>query len=313
VSLGCALSSAVSVSHRRCALGLGGGCKARQLGQDSAQSRERIHVLGSGAEKLLLGAATPRNFSVEDRLAMFDDVHRRHKRTSDLPDSKYLLFWRTAAHHLRPSTLLSVFVLLPAILSLLALISITDPSLRLGSLVDPETFQLLPAGDPRLRDSPDALALKLRHERMRGVGNMTRAELYARISAPIDSLLATSPAPHRFDCQAEGGPLVWIGIFSTAQNLARRQIIRALYQPDLPPSSERLIELRFIIGRPPNENWKYLLESENDVYKDIVVLDVEENMEEGKTWEYFRWLSQEKRGPRPQFVLKTDDDVNSLL
>jgi hypothetical protein len=246
---------------------------------------------------------------------MIDLPRHRGKRYPSPPSSHvhgYLpSLWRAASNHFRLSRLLSLVLILPAAISLISLFNFADPTLRLGSLVDPETFQLLPAGDPRLRDSPQARALQLRHERTRAIGNMTRAQLKAEFSSPVDDLLATSPSEHVFDCEAEGGPLLWIGIFTTAQSLAKRQVIRTLFRPDLPRPSERLVEVRFISGRPPNDNWKYLLERENDVYRDMVILDSDENMDDGKTWHWLSWLARErgKSGPRPRFVLKSDDDV----
>lgn len=44
------------------------------------------------------------------------------------------------------------------------------------------------------------------------------------------------------------------------------------------------------------------------MYNDIVLLDDEENMNNGKTTIFYQWLAK-RPGPRPHFAFKADDDV----
>lgn len=72
----------------------------------------------------------------------------------------------------------------------------------------------------------------------------------------------------------------------------------------------RRIEVRFILGRPKRESEMESLQIEMEKYGDIVLLDEEENMNDGKTYMFYQWLAK-RPGPKPQFAFKADDDVDS--
>jgi hypothetical protein len=55
-----------------------------------------------------------------------------------------------------------------------------------------------------------------------------------------------------------------IGIFTHAGAVGRRQIIRRIFEPDLHPEGYR-IDYKFIVGRPPDDDWRYLLDNEQSV------------------------------------------------
>ncbi|KAI5453389.1 hypothetical protein NCC49_005868 [Naganishia albida] len=139
------------------------------------------------------------------------------------------------------------------------------------------------------------------------------------------------------DADAEGifeqdtGVLLFLGVFSAAQSASktyeemkrRRDIYREVYFPHFPPN---LVTKKFILGLPastphathPEEiaraRTMRLLEEEARQYQDIVILDMEDNIDSGKTWKYYEWVAKEYGGEgrvhgRPRFVLKADDDT----
>jgi len=71
------------------------------------------------------------------------------------------------------------------------------------------------------------------------------------------------------------------------------------------------VELKFILGRPKLESETESLQKEMERHGDIVLLDEEENMNDGKTFAFYEWLAK-RPGPKPQFAFKVDDDVRSL-
>lgn len=143
----------------------------------------------------------------------------------------------------------------------------------------------------------------------------------------------------RFKCDQSLGKsstLLFIGIFTTPERVSKRNLIRTFLKADLPPLGKNhhqpLIDLVFVSGKPKNEYWNYLIQEENKVNgNDMIVLeDVEnDNIDVGKTYEYFKWISQgadgrwkdddddgrqtearvDHRVGRPQFVMKADDDT----
>jgi hypothetical protein len=74
------------------------------------------------------------------------------------------------------------------------------------------------------------------------------------------------------------------------------------------PSS---ITVKFVLGLPSSEYERRLLTFEVDRYQDILILPVEENMNNGKTYAYFKELYL--RGLEHSFFMKMDDDVYANL
>ncbi|KAG8706979.1 hypothetical protein FRC11_007788 [Ceratobasidium sp. 423] len=103
---------------------------------------------------------------------------------------------------------------------------------------------------------------------------------------------------------------------STARGFQRRQLIRSTWashprsrggadgKTDLEGTSRTVV--RFITGTPsPSVERKLRLE--NELYGDIVVLPIRENMNEGKTHAYFSWAYERALVPPP----RTGSEVNS--
>jgi len=72
--------------------------------------------------------------------------------------------------------------------------------------------------------------------------------------------------------------------------------------------------MRFILGRSRNETMQREAEAEAALEGDMVFLDMEENMNEGKTYTYFKWVADSMaEGQRPRFVMKADSDTFLVL
>ncbi|CAH7686801.1 hypothetical protein PPACK8108_LOCUS21497 [Phakopsora pachyrhizi] len=137
-----------------------------------------------------------------------------------------------------------------------------------------------------------------------------------------ENLLSNGPAS-RFNCQTSSRTLIFLGIFTTPSAFEKRQMIRTILKPDIPPPASSitgseegsLIEFKFISGEPENENWKLLIQTENSLNgNDTLILDgVKDNIDQGKTFEYLRSIvdryRSDERRDRPKFVIKSDDDT----
>lgn len=70
------------------------------------------------------------------------------------------------------------------------------------------------------------------------------------------------------------------------------------------------VEFKFILGRPKLASDMISLTKEMERHDDIVLLDDEENMNNGKTFHFYQWLAK-RPGAKPQFAFKVDDDVGN--
>ncbi|GFZ46867.1 hypothetical protein JCM24511_04087 [Saitozyma sp. JCM 24511] len=121
---------------------------------------------------------------------------------------------------------------------------------------------------------------------------------------------------------------VMLHIFSmpTKEARRRRDLIRRYHPLQAVPEGYRhLVELKFVLGRPPprgnetEDEWAWeddrALQREEETHGDLLHLEGlkgGENMNEGKSWEWIRHVGRE--GARPAWwVLKCDDDTVPLL
>lgn len=93
---------------------------------------------------------------------------------------------------------------------------------------------------------------------------------------------------------------IFLGVFTKEENYNRRQIIRDTYLKNKPDN----IIFKFITGRPTSK--KFINEIEE--YHDILPLDIKENMNKGKTYEYFYTIAEIFNNYKLDFVIKADDD-----
>jgi hypothetical protein len=134
---------------------------------------------------------------------------------------------------------------------------------------------------------------------------------------------------------------VFIGVFTVAAAVERRQIIRQTYKKQ----GKEGVKWVFVLGRPSGWGAGALraeaertscsglelkkqtpvaqhaggLDHSTDlaVYRDMVFLPMNENMNKGKTYAFFRWVAQhatmDDNGRRPDYVMKSDDDAFIML
>ncbi|GAA6004618.1 hypothetical protein JCM10207_000957 [Rhodosporidiobolus poonsookiae] len=95
---------------------------------------------------------------------------------------------------------------------------------------------------------------------------------------------------------------VFVGVFSVDAAVDRRNAIRLSYAKHSKPIDPRTgrpahnVQLKFILGRP-RARWARGIALEMEMYNDMVVLDVEENMNKGKTFKYFSWANENATVP----------------
>ncbi|GAA5984689.1 hypothetical protein JCM11641_004563 [Rhodosporidiobolus odoratus] len=134
---------------------------------------------------------------------------------------------------------------------------------------------------------------------------------------------------------------VFVGVFSVDAAADRRNAIRLSYAKHSKPIDPRTgrpaqnVQLKFILGRP-RQKWSKRIALEMEMFNDIVVLDVDENMNKGKTFRYFSWASENATVPvfysaageggmvdgvrqvgagfkKADYVVKADDDAFIVL
>ncbi|EUC55697.1 sugar porter (SP) family MFS transporter [Rhizoctonia solani AG-3 Rhs1AP] len=135
---------------------------------------------------------------------------------------------------------------------------------------------------------------------------------------------------------------VFLGVLTIASGYERRMMIResyAAHPASRIPGTERTI-VRFIMGLPTGPDVQSI-QIENDIYNDIIVLPIKENMNDGKSFRYFEWAYHHALVPppaglpelnnrtvvlaphdptttnrgwvQPDYVLKVDDDSFVML
>jgi hypothetical protein len=95
---------------------------------------------------------------------------------------------------------------------------------------------------------------------------------------------------------------VFVGVFSVDAAYERRHLIRSTYlrhSRPIDPYTGRPgqnVQVKFILGRPRKHHARRIA-LEMETYDDIVVLDVKENMNKGKTHAFFRWANENATVP----------------
>ncbi|KAK4058803.1 hypothetical protein OIO90_000249 [Microbotryomycetes sp. JL221] len=136
------------------------------------------------------------------------------------------------------------------------------------------------------------------------------------------------PFPHTL-CDSLKPVSVFVGVFSVDASIERRNTIRQTYARHtrpIDPATGRPtqdVQLKFILGRP-RKSWARRVALEMEMYNDVVVLDIDENMNKGKTFRYFEWAYDNATVPtyyrterdelgvgfrKVDYVVKADEDT----
>lgn len=106
----------------------------------------------------------------------------------------------------------------------------------------------------------------------------------------------SSPFPH--DLADSLAPVdVFVGVMTMDSRAERRSVIRSTYGAHTRPVDPITgletsnVQLKFVMGRP-RKAFERSVALEMEMYNDIVVLDVQENMNKGKTHAFFRWAAE---------------------
>ncbi|KAA1123153.1 hypothetical protein PGTUg99_016656 [Puccinia graminis f. sp. tritici] len=113
---------------------------------------------------------------------------------------------------------------------------------------------------------------------------------------------------------------VFVGVFSVDSAYERRHLIRSTYarhSRPIDPNTGQIahnVQLKFILGRPRIQHVRRVA-LEMETYNDIVVLDIQENMNRGKTHAFLNWASQNATIPvyfHPLHEPKPKTGVNGI-
>lgn len=109
------------------------------------------------------------------------------------------------------------------------------------------------------------------------------------------------PFPHEFADSLD--PVnVFVGVFSLDAAYERRHLIRSTYARHSRPVDPLTgrpannVQVKFILGRPKKQHARRIA-LEMEAYNDVVVLDIKENMNRGKTHAFFQWASENATVP----------------
>ncbi|KAK8846645.1 hypothetical protein IAR55_005732 [Kwoniella newhampshirensis] len=85
---------------------------------------------------------------------------------------------------------------------------------------------------------------------------------------------------------------VLIGVFTTDEGVERRHMIRQSYASHWRSRTEGTegVRIRFVMGRP-RKKYEAAVKLEMEAFNDILLLDMEENMNSGKTHAFFSWAA----------------------
>lgn len=105
-------------------------------------------------------------------------------------------------------------------------------------------------------------------------------------------------------CVAGRDVVVLYGVFSIAEKVLFRNATRQQVQCHLNSNVHNTV---FVVGAPLTEREHTILKRETDMYGDIFILSCKENMNEGKTYTYFKEALEQF--PCFDFYAKVDDDT----
>ncbi|KQK05014.1 beta-1,3-galactosyltransferase pvg3 [Brachypodium distachyon] len=121
-------------------------------------------------------------------------------------------------------------------------------------------------------------------------------------SPPASTDAATSPPPVR----------VLIGIQTTPSKYERRNLLRTVYSLQIRehPHLAAAIDIRFVLCNVTSATDSTLVSLESLLNRDVLLLDCAENMDGGKTYDFFSAVARNPPStPPPDYVMKADDDT----
>lgn len=98
---------------------------------------------------------------------------------------------------------------------------------------------------------------------------------------------------------------ILIGVLTRADLYERRHFLRMVFRSQ--STAHAKVDLKFVFCNLTKDDQRILVPLEIMTYNDIIILNCEENMNEGKTYTYFSSLP--KMGLHYDYVIKADDDV----
>ncbi|CAI2178897.1 17792_t:CDS:2 [Funneliformis geosporum] len=105
---------------------------------------------------------------------------------------------------------------------------------------------------------------------------------------------------------------VFIGIWTVADRFEIRNFIRTLNLKQQQSLIGDKVDFKFILGIPPQDEYTPELKSqltiENSTYGDLIMLNIEENMNNGKAYYYWKWVAGYS-DTQYNYVVKADDDA----
>ncbi|WWC67539.1 uncharacterized protein I206_101448 [Kwoniella pini CBS 10737] len=112
---------------------------------------------------------------------------------------------------------------------------------------------------------------------------------------------------------------VLIGVFTTDAGVERRHMIRQSYASHWRSRRDGTegIRIRFVMGRP-RKRFEKAVQLEMEAFNDILLLDMDENMNSGKTHAFFSWAAENAtvpswEYPQPEPIASdTDTESNSV-
>lgn len=109
--------------------------------------------------------------------------------------------------------------------------------------------------------------------------------------------LDSKPFPHDY---ADSLPpvTVLVGVMSIDRYSQRRNMIRQTYARKSSPRDGRHIHVVFAIGQP-RPSLRHAIQLEQETFGDLIILNMKENMNSGKTYEFFNWASNYALIPKP--------------
>jgi len=119
----------------------------------------------------------------------------------------------------------------------------------------------------------------------------------------MDSAMANKAMASRL-CGVDRHAVVMYGVFSTAEKVLFRNATRQQVKCHLNSDVHNTV---FVLGAPRSEREYNILKREVDMYGDIFTLSCKENMNDGKTYTYFKEALEQF--PCFDFYAKVDDDT----